>query len=96
MGAFSGACLLAMAGAFIASQIYGNFEGAAAMSGGTLGAFVGAILGAGASLWLILRQGGQHGGTCGCADGTRHHDGGLFRVRRIFGLMYRARYGCNL
>lgn len=27
MGAFSGACLLAMAGAFADSQIYGNFEG---------------------------------------------------------------------
>jgi hypothetical protein len=97
MGAFSGACLLAMAGAFIASQIYGNFEGAAAMSGGTPGAGVGAIGGAGASLWLILRQGGparRH--RSGRADGTRHHDGGLFRIRRIFGPMYRARYGCNL
>ena len=63
MGAFSGACLLAMAGAAIASQIYGNFEGAAAMSGGWLGAVVGAIGGAGTGLWLILRRGGQHGGT---------------------------------
>jgi hypothetical protein len=61
MGAFSGACLLAMAGAFIASQIYGTFEGAAAMSGGTIGAFAGLAVGAVAALWLILRQGGQHG-----------------------------------
>jgi peptidoglycan/LPS O-acetylase OafA/YrhL len=63
MGAFAGACLLAMAGAFIASEIYGNFEGAAAMGGGTLGAFAGAIAGAIVALWLILRRGGQHGGT---------------------------------
>ncbi|MBN9085356.1 MAG: hypothetical protein J0J01_00490 [Reyranella sp.] len=63
MGAFSGACLLAMAGAAIASQIYGSFEGAAAMSAGWLGACVGAFGGAGTSLWLILRQGGRHGGT---------------------------------
>ncbi len=63
MGAFSGACLLAMAGAFIASEIYGNFEGAAAMGGGTLGAFTGAIVGAAVALWLILRRDGHHGGT---------------------------------
>ena len=63
MGAFSGACLLAMAGAFIASEIYGNFEGAAAMAGGWLGAFAGAAAGAAVALWLILRQGGHWGGT---------------------------------
>jgi len=63
MGAFSGACLLAMAGAFIASQIYGNVEGAAAMSGGWLGAIAGGVAGAAGALWLILRQGGHHGGT---------------------------------
>jgi hypothetical protein len=51
-----------MAGAAIASRIYGNFEGAAAMSGGWLGAVVGAIGGAGTGLWLILRQDGHHGG----------------------------------
>ncbi|HYD05652.1 MAG TPA: hypothetical protein VEC60_07995 [Reyranella sp.] len=63
MGAFAGACLLAMAGAFIATEIYGAFEGAAAMAGGWLGAFAGAIVGFGVALWLILRQGGHHGGT---------------------------------
>lgn len=52
-----------MAGAFIAGQIYGDFDGAAVMSGGRLGAFVGAVVGAGFALWLILRQGGHHGGT---------------------------------
>jgi len=63
MGAFSGACLLAMAGAFIASEIYGNFEGAAAMGGATLGALAGAVVGAIVAMWLTLRRGGQHGGT---------------------------------
>jgi hypothetical protein len=63
MGAFSGACLLAMAGAYIASEIYGSFEGAAAMAGGWLGAFGGAIVGLIVGLWLALRQGGHHGGT---------------------------------
>ena len=54
MGAFAGAALLAMAGAFIASQIYGNSEGAAAMAGVWLGASAG-------GLWLVLRQGGENG-----------------------------------
>jgi hypothetical protein len=63
MGAFSGACLLAMAGAFIASEIYGSFEGAAAMAGGWLGAFAGAIVGLAVGLWLILRQEGHPAGT---------------------------------
>jgi len=52
-----------MVGAFIASRIYDNFEGAAAMSGGWLGAVAGAIAGAAGALWLILRQGAHHGGT---------------------------------
>jgi hypothetical protein len=61
MGAFAGAGLLAMAGAFIASQIYGNFEGAAAMAGLWLGAFAGAIIGLAIGLWLVLRHGGENG-----------------------------------
>ena len=61
MGAFAGACLLALAGAFIASEIYGNFEGAAAMSGGTLGGFAGAIIGLAIGMWLVLRHGGENG-----------------------------------
>jgi hypothetical protein len=32
------------------------------MGGGWLGAVAGAILGAVVALWLILRQGGHHGG----------------------------------
>jgi hypothetical protein len=63
MGAFSGACLLAMAGAFLASEVYGGFEGAAAMAGGWLGAFAGMIAGFALGLWLVLRRGGHHGGT---------------------------------
>ena len=63
MGAFAGACLLAMAGAFIASELYGSFEGAAAMAGGWLGAFAGAIVGFAVALWPVLRRGGRHGGT---------------------------------
>jgi hypothetical protein len=62
MGAFTGACFLAMAGAFVASQVYGNAEGAAAMSGGAVGAFAGAGLGVVAALWLILRNKGHWGG----------------------------------
>ena len=61
MGGFAGAVLLAMAGAFIASQIYGNFEGAAAMAGLWLGAFAGAIIGLAVGLWLVLRHGGENG-----------------------------------
>jgi hypothetical protein len=55
MGAFTGACLLALAGAaLVASE--------RAMEGGTIGAIVGAILGFAVGLWLVLRQGGQWGG----------------------------------
>jgi len=61
MGGFAGAVLLAMAGAFIASQIYGNFEGAAAMAGLWLGAFAGAIAGLAIGVWLVLRHGGENG-----------------------------------
>lgn len=58
MGAFTGACLLAMAGAFLVTFL---FDGAA-LAGGWLGAFVGAIAGFAGSLWLILRDGGEWGG----------------------------------
>jgi hypothetical protein len=62
MGAFTGACLLAMAGAFLATLLFDGFEGAAALTGGWLGAWVGAIAGFGLGLWLILRNGGAWGG----------------------------------
>ena len=62
MGAFAGACLLAMAGAFLGSEVYGNFEGAAAMGGATIGGVVGAVAGFGGALWATLRNGGAWGG----------------------------------
>jgi len=62
MGAFIGACLLAMAGAWLFTELWGTFEGAAAMGGGEIGAFVGAVAGFALGLWLTLRRGGQSGG----------------------------------
>lgn len=62
MGAFTGACLLAMAGAFLVSEISGNFEGAATMGGATLGGIAGAVAGFGGALWAVLRNGGAWGG----------------------------------
>ncbi|HZP99120.1 MAG TPA: hypothetical protein VFB13_06260 [Reyranella sp.] len=62
MGAFTAACLLAMAGAFLASLFSEDFEGLSAMSGGWFGAVTGAIVGTLLALWLILRRGGIWGG----------------------------------
>jgi hypothetical protein len=62
MGAATGACLLALAGAFLASEILGGFEGAAALAGGWLGAFAGALLGLALGLWLVLRKDGRRAG----------------------------------
>ena len=62
MGAFTGACLLAMAGAFLATMVYGGFEGAAAMGGGSLGAVTGVVLGFALALWLVLHNGGLWAG----------------------------------
>ena len=63
MGPFTGACLLAMAGAFLGSEIYGNFEGGAAMGGATIGGIAGAVSGFGGALWVTLRDGGKWAGT---------------------------------
>lgn len=52
-----------MAGAAVASQIYGTFEGAAAMSGGTLGAGVGSVVGAIAGIWAVLRRNAHWAGS---------------------------------
>lgn len=62
MGAFTGASLLAMAGAFVAAQVPGMPHPAAMMQGGAIGAFVGAGIGVAAALWLILRNNGHWGG----------------------------------
>ena len=42
------------------SRIYGTFEGAAAMTGMSLGAVGGIAVGAVVGLWLVLRRGGEH------------------------------------
>ena len=67
MGAFAGACLLALAGAFIASETTSGLEGAAAMGGGWLGAFAGAIGGFALGLWLVLRKNGEWAGIAAAA-----------------------------
>ena len=67
MGGCAGACLLALAGAFIASETTTGLEGAAAMAGGWLGAFVGAIGGFALGLWLVLRRNGQSAGIAAAA-----------------------------
>jgi hypothetical protein len=48
-----------MAFAAGATSLYGGFEGAAAMGGGT----VGVLAGFAGGLWLVLRKGGYRGGT---------------------------------
>jgi hypothetical protein len=63
MGALSGACLLALSGAWLASELYGNFEGMAAMGGAELGGLAGAALGLGLGLWLVLRKNGESAGS---------------------------------
>jgi len=82
MGALIGACLLAVGGAIVASEVYGSFEGAAAMSGGTLGAFLGAVLGLVLALWAILRRGGAAAGKA-----TAILTGGALVVVACFGFI---------
>ncbi len=42
------------------SEIYGTFEGAAAMAGMSLGAIAGIAVGAAFGVWLVLRRSGEH------------------------------------
>ena len=49
------------------SEIYGTFEGAAAMGGMSLGAAGGIVVGAAFGLWLVLRRGGRHAGVATAA-----------------------------
>ncbi len=44
------------------AQLYGKFAGAAAMSGGEIGAGLGLVLGFAAGIWLVLRNDGRHAG----------------------------------
>lgn len=50
-----------MAGAFIGSSIYGNFEGAAAMGGATIGGIAGVVVGFIGGLVLVLWDKGRRG-----------------------------------
>lgn len=62
MGAFTGASLVALLGAWIATKLTSGFESAAAVTGGWLGACIGAALGFGLALWLTFRNNAQWGG----------------------------------
>ncbi len=54
--------MLAIALGALMSEIYGTFEGAAAMAGMSLGAVGGIAAGAIFGVWLVLRRGGEHAG----------------------------------
>jgi hypothetical protein len=54
--------LLALAGAALGSEIWGNVEGVGAVTGAEIGAAVGLIAGFAAGAWLVLRKGGHHAG----------------------------------
>jgi hypothetical protein len=54
--------VLAIALGALMSEIYGTFEGAAAMAGMSLGAVAGIVVGAVFGLWLVLRRDGEHAG----------------------------------
>ena len=51
-----------MAGAFIGSSIYGNFEGAAAMGGATIGGIAGVVVGFIGGIVLVLWDKGRRAG----------------------------------
>lgn len=52
--------MLAIALGALMSEIYGTFEGAAAMAGMSLGAIAGIAVGAAFGVWLVLRRSGEH------------------------------------
>jgi hypothetical protein len=56
VGAVAGAAGLGFLLAFIFTQMYGTFEGSAAMGGFFLGMPLGAIIGFALGLWLVLRR----------------------------------------
>ena len=57
IGAIAGGAGLGMLLAFIFTEIWGTFEGSAAMGGFSIGMPLGAIIGFGLGLWLVLRAG---------------------------------------
>ena len=56
IGAIAGAGGLGMLLAVIFTSIYGTFEGSAAMGGFTIGMPLGAIVGFGLGIWLVMRS----------------------------------------
>ena len=54
-GAVAGAAGLGFLLAYIFTEMYGTFEGSAAMGGFSIGMPLGAIIGFGLALWLVLR-----------------------------------------
>jgi len=66
VGAIAGASGLGFLLAFIFTQLYGTFEGSAAMGGFAIGVPLGAIIGFALGLWLVLRRKeSSHGATLG-------------------------------
>jgi hypothetical protein len=57
VGAVAGASGLGFLLAWILTAIYGPFEGSAAMGGFMIGMPLGAVVGFGLGLWLVLRSG---------------------------------------
>ena len=56
-GAIAGAGVVGVALAALFTNIYGSFEGSAAMGGIAIGMPVGGIIGVVLGLWLVLRKG---------------------------------------
>jgi hypothetical protein len=56
-GIIGGAGLVGVALAVLFTNIYGSFEGSAAIGGFTIGMPVGGIIGLALGLWLVLRKG---------------------------------------
>jgi hypothetical protein len=56
VGAVAGAGGLGMLLAYILTEIYGPFEGSAAMGGFMIGMPLGAIIGFGLGIWLVMRS----------------------------------------
>ena len=66
VGAIAGAAGLGFLLAFVFTQMYGTFEGSAAMGGFTISMPLSAILGFALGLWLVLRRKApSHGPTLG-------------------------------
>ena len=61
-GIIAGAGLVGIGLAALFTNIYGSFEGSAAIGGFTIGMPVGGIIGLALGLWLVLRKGGPSPG----------------------------------